>query len=92
MGVAGGGRVDCDPSGLEFTGVVPRTDGGANPMPDRGLIPASLMGTPFDGTICRPCIPGLSLEVNTPVDPCDCVCICGLAADCDPAANGTLPR
>ncbi len=91
MGVAGGGRVDCDPSGLELIGVFPRTDGGANPMPDRGLIPASLKGTPFAGTICRSCIPGLTLEVGTPVEPCDWACMGGLAADCDPAANGTLP-
>ena len=55
MGVAGGGKADDTSSGLATAAGIPRTDGGAKPMPERELTIVPSEATPFEGTGWRPC-------------------------------------
>jgi hypothetical protein len=62
MGEAGGGKADAALSDLATAAGVPRTDGGAKPMPERELTTVPFDGTPFDGAGRRPCIWGFAWD------------------------------
>ena len=99
MGEAGGGKADAALSDLAIAGGVPRTDGGAKPIPERGLTAVPFKGIPFEGTGPRLCILGLTWDGDIaaarggmPTGFGDRVVIGDLAAACDPAADGIAPR